>query len=120
MCWLGHPDMVSKGLETNFIYFTSLVNEGVILEATEENYKNMIAQVILFNKVDAIVANHKFGGFKAQQDYYTVALLGKYYADRIDFKYIWEHQTINPELELIIEELIYRVWDHFQNQLSKE
>lgn len=114
MCWLGHPDMVSKGLETNFIYFTSLVNEGIIPEATEENYKNMIAEVILFNKVDAIVANHKFGGFKAQQDYYTVALLGKYYADRIDFKYIWEHQTINPELELIIEELIYRVWDHFQ------
>lgn len=114
MCWLGYPEMVSRGLETNFIYFTSLVGEGVIPEATEENYKKMIAQVILFNKVDSIIANHRFGGFKAQQDYYTVALLGKYYSDKIDFEYIWNHQAIDPELELLIEDLIYKVWNHFQ------
>ncbi len=114
MCWLGYPEMVSRGLETNFIYFTSLVSEGVIPDATEENYKRMIAQVILFNKVDSIIANHRFGGFKAQQDYYTVALLGKFFSDKVDFGYIWDHQAIDPELELIIEDLIYKVWNHFQ------
>jgi hypothetical protein len=114
MCWMGYPSTVSKGLETSFIYFTQLLNEGEILEANEKNYKRMIAQVILFNRCDAIIANQRFGGFKAQQDYYTVALLGKYYADKIDFDYIWDHQAITPDLELIIEDLVYKVWNHFQ------
>lgn len=115
MSWMGYPDIVSKGLETNFVYFTGLVNEGKIPEATEANYKKMIAEVILFNECDRIVANQKFGGFKAQIDYYTVALLGKYYKDKIDLNWIWEHQTITPETILILEELVYKVWKHFQN-----
>lgn len=115
MSWLGYPDVVSKGLETNFVYFTGLVNEGKIPEATEANYKKMIAEVILFNECDHIVADQKFGGFKAQIDYYTVALLGKYYKDKIDLNWIWEHQTITPETILLLEELVYKVWRHFQN-----
>jgi hypothetical protein len=114
MCWMGYPSIVSKGLETNFVVFTQLINEGQIPEATEVNYKRMIAQVILFNKCDSIITNQRFGGFKAQQDYYTVALLGKYFLGNVDFEYIWEHQSINPELELIIEDLVYKVWNHFQ------
>ena len=119
MCWMGYPSMVSKGLETNFVYFTQLVSDGVIPEATEENYKKMIAQVILFNKCDAIIANHRFGGFKAQQDYYTVALIGKYYKDLVDFTYIWENQDITAELELIIEDVMYKVWNHFQKPTTE-
>jgi hypothetical protein len=115
MCWMGYPDIVSKGLETNFVYFTGLVNEGKIPEASETNYKRMIAEVILFNECDKIVANQKFGGFKAQIDYYTVALLGTYYRDQIDLDKIWESQTIDPEATLLIEELVYKVWQHFQN-----
>jgi hypothetical protein len=115
MCWMGYPDTVSKGLETNFVFFTGLVNEGKIPEANETNYKRMIAEVILFNECDRIVANQKFGGFKAQIDYYTVALLGKYYKDEINLDTIWEKQTINPETMLIIENLVYKVWEHFQN-----
>lgn len=42
MCWLGYPDTVSKGLETNFVFFTGLVNEGKIPEANEVNYKRNV------------------------------------------------------------------------------
>lgn len=115
MCWMGYPDIVSKGLETNFVYFTSLVNEGKIPEANETNYKRMISEVILFNECDRIVANQKFGGFKAQIDYYTVALLGTYYRTQINLDTMWEFQSIEPEIALLIEELVYKVWRHFQN-----
>jgi hypothetical protein len=114
MCWMGYPSIVSKGLETNFVYFTQLMSEGEIPEATEENFKRMIAQVILFNKCDSIIANHRFGGFKAQQVYYTMALLGKYHLNMIDFLYIWNHQDITANLGLVIEDVIYKVWNHFQ------
>lgn len=115
MCWMGYPDIVSKGLETNFVYFTGLINEGKIPEANEINYKRMISEVILFNECDRIVANQKFGGFKAQIDYYTVALLGTYYSEKINLDNMWELQNIEPEVALIIEELVYKVWRHFQN-----
>ena len=115
MCWMGYPDVVSKGLETNFVFFTGLINDGKIPEATETNYKHMIAEVILFNECDHIVANQKFGGFKAQIDYYTVALLGTYYKDQIDLDIIWEIQAIEPDVTLLIEELVYKVWRHFQD-----
>lgn len=115
MCWMGYPDIVSKGLETNFVFFTGLVNDGTIPEANETNYKRMIAEVILFNECDRIVANQKFGGFKAQIDYYTVALLGTYFKDKINLDRMWEIQNIEPEIRLIIEDLVYKVWRHFQN-----
>ena len=115
MCWMGYPDVVSKGLETNFVFFTGLINDGKIPEATETNYKHMIAEVILFNECDHIVANQKFGGFKAQIDYYTVALLGTYYKDQINLDTIWEIQAIEPNVTLLIEELVYKVWRHFQD-----
>lgn len=114
MCWMGYPDIVSKGLETNFVYFTGLVNEGKIPEANEASYKRMIAEVILFNECDRIVANQKFGGFKAQIDYYTVALLGTYYREKINLDNMWQTQSIEPEVALITEELVYKVWTHFQ------
>ena len=57
----------------------------------------------------------KFGGFKAQQDYYTVALFGKYYSDLFDPLEIWNRQSINAETAKTIEELAYFVWNHFQN-----
>ena len=114
MCWMGYPDIVSKGLETNFVYFTSLVNEGKIPQPNESNYKKMIAENIIFQDCDKIVANQKFGGFKAQIDYYTVALLGKYYKDDIDLNKVWEDQTVDSDIVLVIEELVYKVWNHFQ------
>ena len=115
MCWMGYPHIVSRGLETNFVYFTGLVNAGEIPEATETNYKRMIAEVILFNECDRLVAGQKFGGFKAQIDYYTVALLGFYYKDQINLDTIWNIQTIEPKTELLIKDIMYKVWHHFQN-----
>lgn len=114
MCWMGYPVAVSKGLETNFVLFTQLVSDGIIPEANEKNYKRMIAQVILFNKCDSIIANHKFGGFKAQQAYYSIALIGKYHSEEINFDDIWNTQNISAETELLIEDIIYKVWEHFK------
>lgn len=115
MAYQGHPDIVSKGLETSFVYFSDMVSKGEFPELSEQSYIQMIAKVILFNSCDEIIKNLKFGGFKAQQDYYTVALIGKYHSDLINPQEIWNNQTINAETAQAIEELAYFVWDHFQN-----
>lgn len=115
MTYRGYPDIVSKGLETGFIYFSDMVSKGEVPEPSEQSYIEMIAKVILFNSCDEIIKNLKFGGFKAQQDYYTVALFGKYYSDLFDPLEIWNRQSINAETAKTIEELAYFVWNHFQN-----
>ena len=114
MAYRGYPDIVSKGLETSFIYFSDMVSKGEVPEPSEKSYIEMIAKVILFNSCDEIVKNLKFGGFKAQQDYYTVALFGKYYSDLFAPREIWDKQSINAETAKTIEELAYFVWNHFQ------
>ena len=115
MAWLGYPNIVSKGLETNFVYFSEKIQNGEIPKPSVKSYTEMIAQVILFNTCDKIIMDMKFGGFKAQQDYYTVALLGKYYADWVDFQKIWNDQGLSEDLIVIISDLANFVWEHFQN-----
>lgn len=115
MAWMGYPDIVSKGLETNFVYFSEKIQNGEVPKPSVQTYTEMIAQVILFNTVDKIIANAKYGGFKAQQDYYTVALIGRYYRERVNLQEIWKSQTISDELIGIIPEVADFVWWHFQN-----
>ena len=115
MAWMGYPDIVSKGLETNFVFFSEKIQNGEIPKPSTQSYTEMIAQVILFNTVDKIIGNAKYGGFKAQQDYYTVALLGKYYKERIDLQTIWQKQALSDEILGIIPDIADFVWQHFQN-----
>ncbi len=69
--------------------------------------------MILFNECDKIIAGLRFGDWKAQQNCYTIALLSEYFGDMVDDSYIWQHQRISPEVALKIEELSYKVWNHF-------
>lgn len=115
MAYQGYPYIVSKGLETNFVFFSDKVSNGEFSEPSEQSYIEMISRVILFNSCDEIIKNLKFGGFKAQQDYYTVALIGKYHSDLINPQEIWNNQTINAETKILIEKLALFVWNHFQN-----
>lgn len=115
MAWMKFPYIVSKGLETNFIEFTSMVQQGKIPAPDENRYKAMIAKVILFQECDKIVASMKLPGYKAQVNYYTIALLAEYYADDVDDIMIWKEQCISKALSKRLEMLSSVVWEHFMN-----
>lgn len=42
-------------------------------------------------------------------------MLSEFHSDLVDDNDIWEQQAISPELSLMLEELIYKVWNHFMN-----
>ena len=115
MCWLQHPDIVSKGLESNFVIYSEMIAEGTIHKPDESFYTKMIAQVILFQHCDKIVAEQNFMGYKANINYYTIALLSKYNADKVNFDEIWRTQTLSPELCNLIKDLCYTVHNHLTN-----
>lgn len=119
MAWMKYPYVVSKGLETNFIEFSAMIKRGEVPEPTEDTYISMIAKVILFKECDKLVAKQNFGGYKAQIDYYTIALLAEIFSNNVSDEQIWKMQAISPELSLIIEDLIMVVWNHFMNPVVK-
>lgn len=115
MAWMRYPHIVSKGLETNFIEFSAMIKNGDVPEPSQESYISMISKVILFKECDKLVSQQQFGGYKAQINYYTIALLAEFHADEVDDNEIWKTQNISAELSLRIEELIMKVWNHFMN-----
>lgn len=115
MAWMKYPYIVSKGLETNFIEYSAMIKKGDVPAPTDETYIGMIAKVILFKDCDKLVARQNFGGYKAQINYYTLALLAEFYADVVNDVDIWKNQVISAELSKLIDELILVVWNHFMN-----
>lgn len=115
MAWMRYPNIVSKGLETNFIEFSAMIKKGEVPEPSQKSYIRMISKVILFKECDKLVAKQNFGGYKAQINYYTIALLAEFHADLVDDNEIWKNQTISAELSILLDELIMKVWNHFMN-----
>ena len=96
-------------------HFFGQDKSGQIPQPAKAVYIDMIAKVILFQQCDKIVASLNFGGYKAQINYYVMALIGKYYTNLFDANYIWKNQMISPEMANAIENLALKVWNHFQN-----
>jgi len=115
MAWMKYPYTVSKGLETNFIEYSAMIKKGDVPEPTDATYIGMIAKVILFKDCDKLVAKQNFGGYKAQINYYTIALLAEFYSDKVIDDAIWKNQVIPTELSVLIDELVLVVWNHFMN-----
>lgn len=115
MAWMRYPNVVSKGLETNFIEFSTMIKNGDVPAPTIDSYISMIAKVILFKECDKLVAKQNFGGYKAQINYYTIALLAEFHSEMVSDNEIWKRQAISPELAMLIEELTMKVWNHFMN-----
>lgn len=115
MAWMRYPNVVSKGLETNFIEFSTKIKNGEVPEPSQESYIGMISKVILFKACDKLVAKQNFGGYKAQINYYVIALLAEFHSDEVNDMDIWKRQEISPELSARLEELILKVWNHFMN-----
>ena len=115
MAWMRYPNVVSKGLETNFIEFSAMIKNGEVPEPSQESYISMISKVILFKECDKLVAKQNFGGYKAQINYYVIDLLAEFHSNEVDDLDIWKRQSISPELSIRIEKLILKVWNHFMN-----
>lgn len=115
MAWMRYPNVVSKGLETNFIEFSAMIKNGDVPEPSQDSYISMISKVILFKECDKLVAKQNFGGYKAQINYYVIALLAEFHSDEVDDMDIWKRQSISPGLSIRLEELILKVWNHFMN-----
>lgn len=104
-CWGQLPHVVSKGAEKCYLDFLDRLEARGNFEPDEAYFRKIVALAILFRQTDRIVNRQKFGGFKANINAYTIALLSFLAEKRIDLDRIWSEQTIPPELADYIERL---------------
>lgn len=113
--WNQMPYYVSEGAQKNFKRFMVLLKDRGNFIPDEKYYQLLIAKAILFKQTEKIVAQQKFGGYRANIVTYTIALLSHLSAQRINLMKIWEEQQLSPVLEHEIAELSKHVQAHIVN-----
>lgn len=125
-CWLGHPDIVSKGAQTNFKYFAEHIDDEWSANQTKFNeryFKSTASLVLIFHFLEQSIPKQNWykGGYRANIIYYTVALLKKLlekqYTDyELDLIKIWLKQNIPETLRYCLLSLAQIV----QNALTSD
>lgn len=123
--WLGHPDVVSKGAQTNFIKFADYIDEqwqANDLQFNERYYQSIVALTIMFDYLTSFIPKQGWyeGGYRANIITYSIALfhrlIMKQFPGRdLDLILIWNKQEL-PEpvknaLGIIAEEIFYKITD---------
>lgn len=102
--WLGHPDVVSKGAQTNFIQFASYIDDQWQNNDTQFNeryYQSIVALTIMFDYLSSYIPKQSWyeGGYRANIITYSIALfhrlIMKQYPGRdLDLVMIWNKQEL--------------------------
>ena len=109
--WRQRPYDVCRGAEKSYALFVSEINrEKPTINATY--FRHIIAKGILFQTIDRMVQSKQLGGYKANMNSYIMASISFLSNGRLDFNYIWQHQSIQQEVIEKIEKLIPVVWSH--------
>lgn len=110
--WEQEPHTASLGGEKNFYLFNTRVkaNEDFI-KIDEDYFKKCVALYILFNEIDKVVTKEAFGGYKANINYYVLALISYLSDRRLNLLKIWEEQGIDNIFKAHIGELAKLVYE---------
>lgn len=119
--WMGKPHIVSQGAQKNFSNFASFVSTKWGEDGSSFNnegyFREVVARAILFKRVERLVSSaswYQVGLPRAQIVTYTIAKLSDVINDHekggsIDFKSIWNMQSLSPDLEEFLLDLAAQV-----------
>lgn len=118
--WLGHPDVVSKGAQTNFVQFANYIDEQWQKNDTQFNeryYQSIVALMIMFEYLSSYIPKQEWyeGGYRANIITYTIALfhrlIMKQFPGRdLDLIYIWNKQDLPDPVKQALGELSEKVF----------
>ena len=102
--WIGHPDTVSRGAQTNFVQFANYIDEQWQNNNTQFNeryYQSTVALTIMFNYLSSYITKQPWyeGGYRANVITYSVALLKRlilkqHPGNDLDLILIWNKQEL--------------------------
>lgn len=95
--WLGHPDIVSRGAQTNFNEFAEYIDNQWNTDEQQFNeryFQSTAALMLMFQYLEKTIPKQPWyeGGYRANIIYYSVAL----------FRYLIQKQFPGTDLDLIL------------------
>lgn len=119
--WLGHPDFVSKGAQTNFLSFASYIDEQWLSDREQFNqryYKCTVALMIMFDYLSTTIPKQSWyeGGYRANIITYSIALfhrlLQKQFPGReLDLILIWNKQALPEVVKISLSKISRKVFE---------
>lgn len=108
--WRGHPDVVSKHAQKNFVHFASAIGKEWTKQSDDFNesfYRHTVAKAIVFRAAEKLVAVQPWydGGYRAQTVAYAIAKLAHDMDARgltVDFDVIWKRQKVSDAMGLAL------------------
>lgn len=118
--WLGHPDLVSKGAQTNFVKFASYIDEQWQKDDSQfsaEYFESTVALMIMFDYLTKYIPKQPWyeGGYRANIITYTVALfhrliLKQYPGRDLNLILIWNKQELSDPVKRALGEVAEQVF----------
>jgi hypothetical protein len=104
--WRGHPDVVSKGAQKNFIHFANDIGKEWTKQSDEFNevfYRHAVAKAIAFKATEKLVTAQPWyeGGYRANTVAYAIAKLAhdvKATGRSVNFDEIWKKQGLSEAM----------------------
>lgn len=124
--WMGHPDVVSKGAQTNFGSFAEYIDDQWNLNEQQFNeryFQTTAALLLIFQYLEKTIPKQPWyeGGYRANVIYYTVALFRiliqkQFPGTDLDLMMIWNRQSLPEQVSLpliaLAELVLQRITDH--------
>lgn len=120
--YLMMPDQVNLGAQKNFVKFAEWASKEWDSHPDDFNeayFKKLVSIKILFDCVDDIVKHASWysQGYKSQINIYTLSwffylLHEQYPGSDLDFKKIWNTQSVSDKVKSILEDLSERVYNY--------
>lgn len=119
--WAGLPHIVSKGAQTNFMKYATIIDEkwherNVMFN--EKYFTDSVALAILFKHLEQLIPKQSWyeQGYRANIVTYTMALLHKCIIEQftgydLDLQHIWNKQAIPDVLNKTLSELSKLVYE---------
>ncbi|MFC1583660.1 AIPR family protein [Candidatus Neomarinimicrobiota bacterium] len=110
--WWLMPHLVSLGAQKNFLEYTIWLREEKVVDLNEEDFRNLVARLILWKTVESIITKQKIPGFRANIVTYTLAWFYKLTERRIDLDKIWKNQALDDKVMEVLDRMARKVRDH--------
>ena len=111
-CWSLRPDAACKGAEKSHLLFLERLKSQPSSGVTNDDFRDVVAKVILFRSIDAIVKGLDLGGYKSETVAHTFAAARRIMLNDAlewDLAQIWNNGRIGPGTELFLEPLALAV-----------
>ncbi len=123
--WLGHPDTVSKGAQTNFMQFANYIDDEWqknSLQFNENYYREIVGLMIMYDYLFRYIPKQSWydGGYRANVITYSMALFHRLIKQQfpgrdLDFGLIWQKQelsdAVKESLDSIAKAVFYKITD---------